>query len=252
MRVLLLSCFSRVWLCATPETAAHQAPPSLGFSRQEHWSELPFPSPMHESEKWKWSRSGVSDSSKPHGLQPTRLLHPWDFPGKSTGVGCHCLLWRVLQTYIFFFCCVTWSTHSLSRDQTHTPCIECRPLTTEAPDKSIVIAVLMTNFLYAFTEFCAMLKLLELCLTLDCSALGSSVPGVFQARILEWAAMTLAGDLPNPGIKPIPLQSPALAHRFFTSSATWEACWVLRGLHILKIQVLHQMLFFFWKTCLLS
>ena len=33
--------------------AAHQAPPSLGFSRQEHWSGLPFPSPMHESEKWK-------------------------------------------------------------------------------------------------------------------------------------------------------------------------------------------------------
>ena len=31
--------------------AAHQAPPSLGFSRQEHWSGLPFPSPMHESEK---------------------------------------------------------------------------------------------------------------------------------------------------------------------------------------------------------
>ena len=33
--------------------AAHQAPPSLGFSRQEHWSGLPFPSPMHESGKWK-------------------------------------------------------------------------------------------------------------------------------------------------------------------------------------------------------
>ena len=51
--LLLLSCFSRVRLCATPETAAHQAPPSLGFSRQEHWSGLPFPSPMNESEKWK-------------------------------------------------------------------------------------------------------------------------------------------------------------------------------------------------------
>ena len=51
MLLLLLSCFSRVRLCATPETAAHQAPPSLGFSRQEHWSGLPFPSPMHESEK---------------------------------------------------------------------------------------------------------------------------------------------------------------------------------------------------------
>ena len=49
--LLLLSHFSRVRLCATPETAAHQTPPSLGFSRQEHWSGLPFPSPMHESEK---------------------------------------------------------------------------------------------------------------------------------------------------------------------------------------------------------
>ena len=49
--LLLLSHFSRVRLCATPETAAHQAPPSLGFSRQEHWSGLPFPSPMHESKK---------------------------------------------------------------------------------------------------------------------------------------------------------------------------------------------------------
>ena len=45
MLLLLLSCFSRVRLCATLETAAHQAPPSLGFSRQEHWSGLPFPSP---------------------------------------------------------------------------------------------------------------------------------------------------------------------------------------------------------------
>ena len=90
--LLLLSHFSRVRLCVTPEMAAHQAPPSLGLSKQEHWSGLPFPSPMHESEKWKWSHSVMSDSSKPHGLQPTRLLHPWDFPGKSTGVGCHCLL----------------------------------------------------------------------------------------------------------------------------------------------------------------
>ena len=90
--LLLLSRFSRVRPCATPETAAHQASPSLGFFRQEHWSGLPFPSPVHESEKWKWSRLVVSDSLRPHGLQPTRLFRPWDFPGKSTGVGCHCLL----------------------------------------------------------------------------------------------------------------------------------------------------------------
>ena len=90
--LLLLSHFSRVQLCATPETAAHQAPPSPEFSRQEHWSGLPFPSLVHESEKWKWSRSVMSDPERPHGLQPTRLLHPWDFPGKSSGVACHCLL----------------------------------------------------------------------------------------------------------------------------------------------------------------
>ena len=88
--LLLLSCFSHVWLRATPQMAAHQALPSLRFSRQEHWSGLPLPSPMHESEKW--SCSAVPDSSQRHGLQPTRLLHPWDFPGKSTRVGCHCLL----------------------------------------------------------------------------------------------------------------------------------------------------------------
>ena len=60
--LLLLSRFSRVQLCATPQREAHQAPPSLGFSRQEHWSWLPFPSPMQESEKWKWSRSVMSNS----------------------------------------------------------------------------------------------------------------------------------------------------------------------------------------------
>ena len=49
--LLLLSRVSCVRLCATLQTAAHQAPPSLGFSRQEHWSGLPFPPPIHEREK---------------------------------------------------------------------------------------------------------------------------------------------------------------------------------------------------------
>ena len=56
---LLQSCPT---LC-DPIDGSHQTPPSLGFSRQEYWSGLPFPSPMHESEKWKWSCSVVSDSS---------------------------------------------------------------------------------------------------------------------------------------------------------------------------------------------
>ena len=103
MLLLLLSRFSRFQLCATPYMAAHQAPPSLGFSRQEHWSGLPFPSPMHESEKWKWICSVVSDSQRPHGLQPTRLLRPWDFPGKCTGVGCYRLLQSLGINVAFLF-----------------------------------------------------------------------------------------------------------------------------------------------------
>ena len=82
--LLLLNHFSRVPLCETPIDSSPPGSLSLGFSRQEHWSGLPFPSPMHESEKWKWNRAVVSDSPRPHGLQPTRLLRPWDFPGKST------------------------------------------------------------------------------------------------------------------------------------------------------------------------
>ena len=72
--LLLLSHFSRVWLCATPQTAAHQAPLSLGFSRQEHWSGLPFPSPMHERK----SESQVTQSC-------TTLNDPMDcsLPGSS-------------------------------------------------------------------------------------------------------------------------------------------------------------------------
>ena len=44
---MLLSRFSYVRLCETPQTAAHQAPPPLGFSRQEHWSGVPLPSPKY-------------------------------------------------------------------------------------------------------------------------------------------------------------------------------------------------------------
>ena len=66
--LILLSHFSRVPLCVTPQTAAHQAPPSLRFSRQEHWSGLPFPSPINA---WKWK-------VKVKSLSRVRLLvTPW-------------------------------------------------------------------------------------------------------------------------------------------------------------------------------
>ena len=126
--LLLLSCFSRVRLCATPQTAAHQALLSLGFSRQEHWSGLPFPSPMHESEsEVAQSCPTLSDpmdcslpGSSVHGIFQARVLE-WGaiafsvtnlravqipgycafrrfHPGNSTGVDCHFLLQRIIPT----------------------------------------------------------------------------------------------------------------------------------------------------------
>ena len=73
---------SHVGLLATPWTAAHQAPPSLGFSRQGHWTGLPFPAPMHESEsevaQSRLTLSNPTDCSLPgssvHGIFQARVL----------------------------------------------------------------------------------------------------------------------------------------------------------------------------------
>ena len=71
--------------------------PGILQARTLEW--VAISSPMHESEKWKWGRSVVSDPQRPHGLQPSRLLSPWDFPGKRTGVGCQLM---------FKYCFYTW------------------------------------------------------------------------------------------------------------------------------------------------
>ena len=88
--LLLQSRFSRVWLSATPWMAAHQALPSLGFSRQEHWSGLPFPSTMHESEVAQScpTLSDPMDCSLPgssiHGIFQARVLQ-WGATAFSEG-----------------------------------------------------------------------------------------------------------------------------------------------------------------------
>ena len=74
-------------LCDPREGSPPGSPvPGILQARTLEWVAISF------YKAWKWSRSVVSDSLRPRGLQPTRLLHPLDFPGKSTGVGCHCLL----------------------------------------------------------------------------------------------------------------------------------------------------------------
>ena len=63
--------------------------PGILQARILEWVAISF----SNARKWKWIRSVLSNSYRPRGLQPTRPLHPWNFPGKSTGVECHCLLW---------------------------------------------------------------------------------------------------------------------------------------------------------------
>ena len=84
MHVYTLSLFSRVRLFATPWTVAHQAPPSMGFSRQEYWSGLPCPPPGHLS----YRRIELTSPA----LQADSLLS--EPPGKpqNTGVGSLSLL----------------------------------------------------------------------------------------------------------------------------------------------------------------
>ena len=78
-------------LCDPTDGSSPGSPvPGILQARTLEWVAISF------SNAWKWKVKGKSLSrvrlQRPHGLQPTRLLHPWDFPGKSTGVGCHCLL----------------------------------------------------------------------------------------------------------------------------------------------------------------
>ena len=81
--------------------------------------------------------SVVSDSVRPHRRQPTRLPHPWDSPGKNTGVGCHFLL----------------------------QCMEVKSESEISQSRSTLSD------------------------SMDCSPPGSSIHGIFQARVLEWGAI---------------------------------------------------------------
>ena len=82
----------------------------------------------------------MSDSVQPHGLQPSRLLRPWDFPGKNTGVGCHCLL------------------QCMKVESKSEVALSCPTLSDP----------------------------------MDCSLPGSSIHGIFQARVLEWGAIAFS------------------------------------------------------------
>ena len=114
----------------------------------------------------KWSRSVVSDSLWPHGLQPTRLLRPWDSPGKNTGVGCHFLPQGIFLTQglnpglrIPGRCFNLWATRDAQCGTDAAKSLQSCP---------------------------------TLCDPIDGSPPGSPVPGILQARTLEWVAISFS------------------------------------------------------------
>ena len=168
--------------------AAYQAPPSLEFSRQEHWSGLPFPSPMHESKKW----SEVAQSC------PT-LCDSMDcrLPGSSV----HGIFQaRVLE----------WGAVAFP-DPLFTTLENTRKIREEVQRQSWRNKGYQTNKLnqaiYQVTDcnFSAESKATPpppptkslqscptLCNPIDSSSPGSTIPGLLQARTLEWVAISFS------------------------------------------------------------
>ena len=100
-------------LCDPTDDSPPGSPvPGILQARTLEWAAISFSNAW----KWKvnWSCSVVSNPQQPRGLQPSRLLRPWDFPGKSTGVGCHCLLcYSGSNHQLSYICKVSFDSYSL-------------------------------------------------------------------------------------------------------------------------------------------
>ena len=83
--------------------------PGILQARTLEWVAISF------SNVWKWKVKvkSLSRARLLGSLQPARLFHPWDFPGKSTGVGCHCLLQGIFPTQALNSCLLYWKVDSL-------------------------------------------------------------------------------------------------------------------------------------------
>ena len=164
--------------------------------------------------------SVVSDSVRLHGLQPTRLLQPWDSPGKNTGVGCYFLLQcrKVESESEVTQSCLTLSNPmdcSLSGSSIHG-IFQATVLEWGAIAFSIHSSNPYQNQALLCTKSCPTLR-----------PYGHTTRLLYPwgfSRQEYWSGLPFPtpGDLPDPGIEPESLTSPALAGGFFTSSATWE------------------------------
>ena len=79
---------------------------------------------------------------------------------------------------------------------------------------------------------------------MDSNPPGSSVHGISQARVLEWVALSVPGDLPDPGIELMSPASPAMAGRFFTTAPPGKPLYALRNqnIHVMHFIVIFALL----------
>ena len=138
----------------------------------------------------------VADSSWPHGLlQLARLLCPWDSPGRNTGVGCHSLLQGIFPTQ--------WSNPDLPH---------CWQILYHLSHQgSSVMRRKMLNELCSVTQ--ARPTLWD---PMDHSLPGTSVHGIFQARILKWVAISFSWGSSWPRNQTCISCISCIAGRFFT------------------------------------
>ena len=143
------------------------------------------------------------NSLQPHGLSPTRLLCPWDSPGKNTGVGSHALfqyapiafcifLSKSLPVHIYMLLLLNHCSHVRLRE-THRQQPTRFPCPWDSPGKNTGVGC---HFLLQCMKVKSESEVAQSCLTLhkpmDCSLPGSSTHGIFQARVLEWVAIAFS------------------------------------------------------------
>ena len=162
---------SRVRLLATPWTAAHQDPPSMGFSRQEYWSGVPLPSLI----------TSLRSSLTSLGSFPSRMMKisTWKFQSTPLLIFMVCSFMKVAHCYQF------------------SPVIlvvymKCEFFRVGEECNLLAISKKTTGM----NNLAATAKLLQSCPTLcdpiDGSPPGFPVPGILQARTLEWVAISFS------------------------------------------------------------
>ena len=127
----------------------------------------------------------MSNSVQPHGQQPTRLLCPWDSPGKNTGVGCHFLLQ----------CMKVKSESEVAQSgPTLRDPGDCSP-----PGSSVhgvfqarILEWVAISFPSAYMHAKSLQSCPTLCNPMDSSPPGSPLSGILQARTLEWVAVSFS------------------------------------------------------------